>query len=547
MQSRSRIPVVVFAFVVGSALWSSQPVHVQGVSCLVTTGGGAVQGVDNGASCAFLGVPFAAPPIAGLRWRPPQPAAPWSGTLSATVLPPSCPLVFPLGGTTTQGNEDCLKMNIWTPDPMPASPAPVIVWIHAGAFVAASANQAPQNGRRMAERTGAIVVAPNYRLGPFGFLAHPALTAEDPSHPSSGNYGLLDQRAALAWVRDNIAAFGGDPTNVTLGGQSAGGHSVSFHMVSPGSAGHFHRAIMQSGYASSRVDTLAEGEALGDTFAQQLGCTIPSEVLTCLRSKTRNQLLLALPTGQQQWAESPRISWGPIVDGLVIPDQPRTLYEAGLFAHVPLIVGATRDEGWIYADRSFPAGLTIEQYEAAVQTEFGADLAPEVLARYRAGDFASPKHALSQIAGDYEAVCEARRVARLVSRRAPVYLYSFEREVAPVAGDQVIHGLDLNFVFGNNYGAPSSYVLAGDDLTLSNAQMDFWTRFAAAGNPNPPGRDDGYAHDVWPTYHGASAKYLVLATPIVDDRRPREAACDYWDGLFLRSLVGSVPASAPYQ
>ena len=547
MQSRSRVAVVVFAFVAGFALWSSQPVHVQDVSCFVTTASGAVQGVDNGVTCAFLGVPFAAPPLAGLRWRPPQPGAPWSGTLTATAPPLGCPAVFPLGSTTLQGNEDCLKMNIWTPDPIPASPAPVIVWIHPGAFVAASANNAAHNGRRMAERTGAIVVAANYRLGPFGFLAHPALTAEDSSHPSSGNYGLLDQRAALAWVRDNIAAFGGDPNNVTLGGQSSGGHSVSFQMVSPGSAGHFHRAIMQSGYASSWVDTLAEGEALGATFAQQLGCTIPFEVLTCLRSKTRNELLLALPTGQQQWAETPRISWGPIVDGLVIPDQPRTLYEAGLFAYVPLIVGATRDEGWIYADRSFPAGLTIEQYEAAVQTEFGAGIAPEILARYPAADFASPKHALSQVAGDYEAVCEARRVARLVSRNAPVYLYSFEREVAPVAGDKVIHGMDLNFVFGNNYAPPSSYVLSADDRTLSNAQMDFWTRFAATGNPNVPGQDTGQAHDAWSTYHGASAKYMVLELPTVEKRRPREAACDYWDGFFLRSLAGSVPASAPYQ
>ena len=547
MQSRSRISVLVFVFVAGWALWTSQTVQVQGVSCFVTTASGAVQGADNGASCAFLGVPFAAPPVGTLRWRPPQPAAPWPGTLAATAPPATCPAVFPLGTTTLQGNEDCLKMNIWTPDPMPASPAPVIVWIHPGGFVAASANLAAQNGRRMAERTGAIVVAPNYRLGPFGFLAHPALTAEDPSHPSSGNYGLLDQRAALAWVRDNIAAFGGDPSNVTIGGQSAGGHSVSFQMVSPGSAGLFHRAVMQSGYASTIVDTLAEGEALGTTFAQQVGCNVPSEVLTCLRSKTRNEVLLALPTGQQQWAETPRISWGPIVDGLVIPDQPRTLYEAGLFAHVPLIVGATRDEGWIYADRSFPAGLTIEQYEATVQTEFGAGMAPEVLARYPPADFASPKHALSQIAGDYEAVCEARRVARFVSRFAPVYFYSFEREVAPVAGNQVIHGLDLNFVFGNNYGAPTPYVLSAADLAFSNIQMDFWTRFAATGNPNAPGRDTGYAHDAWSTYHGASAKYMVLAVPTLEERRPREAACYYWDGFFLRSIIGSVPASAPYQ
>src|SRR2546426_8368338 len=169
--------------------------------------------------------------------KPPQPAAPWAPTtptLNATVAPPPCPLINPPGSTTTVGSENCLKLNIWAPNPAPASLAPVIVWIPTGAFQSASASIPDSNGRNFAERTGAIVVAANYRLGPFGFLGHPALTAEDPAYPSSGNYGFLDQRAALAWVRDNIAAFGGDPNNVTIDGQSAGGHSVSLHVVSPG-------------------------------------------------------------------------------------------------------------------------------------------------------------------------------------------------------------------------------------------------------------------------------------------------------------------------
>ena len=162
-------------------------------------------------------------------------------------------------------------------------PAPVIVWIHTGAFIAASANLPAHNGRLLAERTGAIVVAANYRVGAFGFLAHPALTSEDPAYPSSGNYGLLDQRAAMAWVRDNIAAFGGDPNNVTIGGQSAGAHSVSFHLVSPGSNGLFGKAIMMSGYASSRWPTLEESEALGLQFAAALGARLPAPSWSCLR------------------------------------------------------------------------------------------------------------------------------------------------------------------------------------------------------------------------------------------------------------------------
>ena len=400
----------------------------QNPSCLVTTTGGDVQGLDNGVSCSFLGIPFAAPPIGDLRWRPPQPAPSWApATLTVTTAVAMCPQVNPAGSTTVVGIEDCLKVNVWTPDPAPASPVPVIVWIHTGAFQAASRNLADSNPQKLVERTGAIVVAANYRIGPLGFMGHPALTGEDPGYRSSGNYGFLDQRAALAWVRDNIAAFGGDPGNVTIDGQSAGGHSVSLHVVSPGSAGYFHRAIMQSGYASTRWRTRADAETLGTDFAAVVGCTDPAQVLACMRSKTRNEVLLAFGNGQQEFAETGRVPWGPVVDGLDIPDQPRRMYEAGDFNHVPLIIGATRDEGWIYVDRSFPAGLTEEQYEAAVVTEFGAADAPAILAQYPASDFPTPKLALSQLTGDVEAVCEARRACTARSANANTCLSVFVR------------------------------------------------------------------------------------------------------------------------
>ena len=537
------IPAVVVALGFPSYSGRAQP-----VSCFVTTVSGAVQGVNLGSSCAFLGIPFAAPPVGNLRWKPPQPAAPWASTLNATVASMPCPIVNPPGSSSTVGSEDCLKLNVWTPDPAPASPAPVIVWIHTGAFQAASANLADSNPRNMVERTGAVVVAAHYRLGPFGFMGHPALTAEDPAYPSSGNYGFLDQRAALAWVRDHIAAFGGDPNNVTIGGQSAGSHSVSLHVVSPGSGGYFGRAIMQSGYASTRLPTLADAEVLGIRFAAAAGCADPAHVLACMRSKTRNQVLLAFPNGQQELSERGRVAWGPVVDGFDIPDQPRALYEDGMFNRVPIIIGATRDEGWIYADRSFPLGLTTQQYETAVETEFGPADAPAILARYPAGDFPSPKLALTRLVGDVEAVCEARRVARLVERtRTPVYLYSFEREADAVVPDLVIHGLDRNFVFGNNFGPPSNYVLNTDDMALFSAISDYWTRFAATGNPSVD--DDSVVR--WPAYkHPTGAgrgadKYLVLDIPVREDKRLREKQCDFWEPFFLGSAVGSVPASRP--
>ena len=548
MQKRFATASVAIVVALASLL-SSREARPQTGSCLVATSSGAVQGVDNGSSCAFLGIPFAVPPLANLRWKPPQPATPWAGTLSATVAPGPCANVNPPGSKTTAGSENCLKLNIWTPNPAPASPVPVIVWIPTGAFQSASASIPDSNGRNFAERTGAIVVAANYRLGPFGFLGHSALTAEDPAYPSSGNYGFLDQRAALAWVRDNIAAFGGDPNNVTIDGQSAGGHSVSLHVVSPGSAGYFGRAIIQSGYASTRWRTLADAEALGTTFAATMGCTDPSTVLSCMRGKTTAQVLLAFANGQQEFAQTARVQLGPVVDGLDIPDQPRTLYENGAFNHVPTIIGATRDEGWIYADRSFPAGLTTEQYETAVEAEFGAADAAAILAKYPATEFATPKLALSRLIGDVEAVCEARRVARLIERtKTPVYLYSFEREVDAVVPDLVIHGLDRNFVFGNNYVPPTPYVLNADDLALFGAISGYWSRFAASGNPNT----DDIAVLHWPAYkhptgQGRGAdKHLVLDWPVRDDKRLREAHCDFWEPFFWRSIAGGpVPASQP--
>jgi len=441
-------------------------------------------------------------------------------------------------------------LNIWVTDPPPSKPAPVIVWLHTGAFYAASANFPSHNGQRLAEETGVIVVAPNYRLGPFGFLTHNALAAEDPAYPSSGNYGLLDQRAALAWVRDNIDRFGGDPGNVTLAGTSAGAESVGLHLVSPGSSGLFHRAIVESGSPTVRWMTHAEGTTQGDAFAAALGCTDPTQVLACMRSKTRDQVLLALSQDDWQVAEPPgKVFWHPVVDGIEIPDQPRFLFEAGVFNRVPTIIGTNRDEGVTFSTRSFSAGVSLAQYEAWAVDEFGS-YSPMVLANYPAADFASPMDAMARVVGDGQFSCEARRLARAISEtETPTFLYLYEYEIDDVFLDRVIHGVESNIIFGNNYAPPRfpNHVLDAVDLAIHGAMAGYWTRFAATGNPN----NDNDSVVRWPAFKDpkgqgrGSNKYVVFGTPIGDDKRPREEQCDFWEPFFLRTMLGELPASAP--
>jgi para-nitrobenzyl esterase len=523
-----------------------QPLSIEAQSsddaCVVSTPSGVVRGVLRGIGCTYLAIPYATPPVGDLRWKPPQPKTPWApAVLSATVAPPNCSLINPPTTGQPTGSEDCLMLNIWAP-PRPAQ-APVIVWFHPGNFQAASANLAAANGERFAQERNAIVVAPNYRLGPFGFLAHSALTLEDPAYRSSGNYGLLDQRAALVWVRDHIAAFGGDPRNVTIVGASAGSQSVNFHLVSPASAGLFHKAIMQSGFVTARWTNAKEAEAQGEQVARALQCTDATTVLACLRSKTRDQVLRALPLDQAQILETEAVQWSPIVDGLEIPDQPRDLYRRGRFVRVPLIVGVNRDEGWTFVDRSFPGSLDTAQYETTVRGEFGAD-APAVLSLYPASAFPSPKDALSQLTGDAEFACEARRVARLMSQaRVDVYFYSFEHTVDAVTPGRAFHGLETNLVFGNNFGAPSNYVLTAADLGLFRTISGYWGRFADTGNPTAPGvaRWPLFRVDRYPIL---SDRFVVLDNAVTDANRFRERQCNFWDRFYFRSVIGTVPASA---
>jgi para-nitrobenzyl esterase len=543
-----RVIVVAMMLVTSASIWRWTPTaHGQIPACLIATAQGELVGVDRGASCEFRGVPFAIPPTGALRWAPPVASGPWAAApLDATAMPPLCPQFNRQGGPA--GNEDCLKLNIWAPHPGQQSPLPVIVWFHPGSFVSATGFAASHNGARFVELTNAIVVAPNYRLGPLGFLGHRALRTENGAYPSAGNYGLLDQRLALQWVRANIAAFGGDPNRITIAGQSAGGLSVSLHLVSPGSDGLFERAIMQGGFASYRWRTREDSEAQADAFATALGCTDPAQVLACLRAKTRDQILRALPTGTEQFAETGRTQWGPVVDGLDIPDQPRTLFETGAFSRVPIVIGSNRDEGWTWVNRSFPSEqFTQEQYESAVETEFGAE-APAILATYPSATYGSPKNALSVLVNDAEYACGAERLSRLIERtNTPVYLYQFEHAPDGVVPGRAPHGLDISFVFGTDVGFPilpsSTYVLDATDLKLFRSMARYWRQFAETGNPND---DDVNVH--WPAFVSSDeegrngARYLILDRPVKPGKHLREPHCAFWEPYFFRSITAAVAA-----
>ena len=336
-----------------------------------------------------------------------------------------------------------------------------MVWLHGGDFRATSANFPSTDGLRFAQEQNTVVVALNYRLGPFGFLAHNALTLEDPGYASSGNYGLADQRAALRWVRDNIAAFGGDPANVTLFGQSAGAVSTSLHLVSPASRGLFQRAILQSGQASARWTTTAEAEAAGDAFAARIGCTDRTRVVACMRSATADQVprgasgraaTIPRAAGCRSLGASRRRRRGSGSAARVVPAWPvqpdaHHRWRRGR-RRLGLCGSKLSERSGCVAIRASGSNWS----SAWTQTRFCVSTPPT--------SFPTPKDALARLTGDAEVVCEARRVARVLHHDgAPVYIYSFEYIVDAVTPGRAFHGLDLNFVFGNNFAAPSNHAL----------------------------------------------------------------------------------------
>jgi len=499
-------------------------------SLRVVTDGGKIQGSlsRDGQVRAFLGIPYAAPPVGPLRWKPPQPAAKWSGIRSATSFGSRCmqthlytDMVFRDSGPS----EDCLTLNVWTPAGKDSAPLPVMVWIYGGGFVTGGTSEPRQDGEHLAHK-GVIVVSMNYRLGIFGFFALPGLAAESPNH-AAGNYGLMDQRAAIDWVRRNIAAFGGDPAKVTIFGESAGSISVSAQMASPLSKGLFARAIGESGGALTGPGltflTLPVSEKRCQEFAES---ALKNSSLEYLRSVSAADLLKAASTVPH----SEDIFW-PNVDGEFLPESVAAIYAAGDQAHVPLLAGWNKDEGDL-DDIGQPGKPTPESLRAMAISRFGVK-APEFLEAYSASNDAEALRAAEDFAGDAFIAYSTWEwlEAQVKTGNAPVYRYHFDLgspgDPLHPAAIGAFHSDDIEYVFGT-LNSRRGATWRPEDYKLSELMQTYWTNFAKTGDPN------GANLPAWPTYNPA-AKWQVMHLSPHSQAQPDQHRDRY---LFLQQVWG---------
>ena len=463
------------------------------------TESGATAGVRESGLNVYKGVPFAAPPVGDLRWRPPAHAAPWTGTRKTDAFAPACMQtgVSMPGETPPAVSEDCLYLNIWTPAKNVHEHLPVIVWIYGGGYINGSASMPLYWGDRLAHK-GVIVVTIAYRLGPLGFLAHPELTRESPHH-SSGNYGLMDQIAALEWIQRNIAAFGGDPKNVTVAGQSSGAISVSILMASPLAKGLFERAIGESGGLFEPLQLapkylLANAEREGEKYAVSLGAT-------------SLQQLRRLPANQFSGNAGGIVH--PVIEPYVLPASPYETFASGQQNDVPLLIGSNAEEARALVDVTH---VTAATFDSDLEHSYGA-LPPPLVAAYPHATDEDARQARLGLERDLRFGWDMWAWARLQAGtgKSPVFYYSF-RQQPPFPADSVYagwgasHFAELWYVFDHLDQSPWNWTAA--DRKLAEEMSSYWVNFARSGDPNGPGLPS------WVAFTNAEAKVQYLAAPI---------------------------------
>ena len=465
----------------------------------------------------FKGIPFAAPPVGSLRWRPPQPVAHWEGVLKADEAGPVCMQNVP-GGAIVKASEDCLYLNVWTGANSASEKRPVMAWIYGGGFSVGSGSDPDYDGENLANK-GAVVVTFNYRLGAFGFFAHPELTKES-DRRGAANFGILDTIAALQWVQKNIAAFGGDPKRVTIFGESAGAVMVADLMTSPQAKGLFHRAIGESGSWSinataGRLITLAEAEQAGVKLAKALDAKSLAE----LRAQPAEAIL-----------KSGR-STGPVVDGWVLPEDPGAVFAEGKQIEVPVLLGSNQDEGTFFLQPT-----TAEKFVAESRARYG-DLAGEFLKLYPAS---SDEVANTSQLKDFrdQMAWVMRNWARLetTARKSKAYLYYFTHQ-PPSSGANggrgrgATHTAEIPYVFQHPRTRPWTDV----DREISDLMSSYWINFAATGDPNGKGLPKW---PVWDQRRGSSPM-------VFGDKAEVGPALNYAQVEFFQRVYDRKRATAP--
>lgn len=486
----------------------------------VGTEGGVVRGAVTPDLRSFRAIPYAAPPVGELRWRAPQPPPPWSDVRDAAEAGSVCPQMGGDGPNQPPrlvGSEDCLFLNVETPRGI-NQPLPVMVFLHGGAFVGGSG--APYNPTRLVTQGQVVFVSVNYRLGALGFLDHPAL-----NDPFAGNFGLADQQAALRWVQHNIAAFGGDPGNVTLWGESAGAFSTCAQLAAPGARGLFHKAIVQSGPCGNSLLTPLTAQQRGTQTATTLGCADPASAADCLRAAPLQDLVGLNEDQITAHRDITGLPWLPVAGTPALPLQPLAAMQHGAAANVPLIQGGTRDEMRAFIADAYDAKdhpISPAEYPEIVRNLYGADT-DAVLTQYPVGSFPTPSLTLATALTDQGRMlgaCAQLPAATAAALSAPVYAYEFAQPADAVINDFPLgahHGADVPYFFDSNFPGPKPPPMTGAKRTFADALTGYWTTFAHTGSPGPN----------WPAYDGATALSLAL-----DRTEPVDLAvehrCEFW-------------------
>jgi para-nitrobenzyl esterase len=471
---------------------------------IVKVDGGKVEGVTEGDLTVFKGIPFAAPPVGDLRWKDPQPVIPWDSVKKADKFGPACPQMSMPGFVSGPFSEDCLYLNVWTPAKTAKDKLPVMVWIYGGGFAMGSTSNDMYNGSGLA-KMGVIVVSIAYRVGALGFMAHPELTAES-DHHTSGNYGLLDQIAGLRWVQNNITAFGGDPSKVTIFGESAGAISVSMLAASPLTKGLFRGAISESGGSFNPVSEEKESDCMqlldgsektGVEFMKRMGANSIEEL--------RN-------VSPDMWLKDPLSQMGgfwPVVDGYVIAGDQYKLYEEGKYNDVPVIIGTNSDEGSIFARPVSP-----EQYVENVKKRFGP-FSGEILDLYPVDSVTGTYRPLADIFQETAFAWPSWVWAKLQTKtgKSKVFVYYFdEYNPGPIYPNGPVaigaaHGSEIPYVFRRFDNNPQS-TATDEQKALSATMASYWTNFAKSGDPNAGGVPE------WPVFKdGENTVMYLKGTP----------------------------------